>query len=95
LKTGLYVQMVVFRVIKLSGILSLFHHFRGICCIHLLGDWIQFLVETKVNGRIKLVNYIGRLKGLWPIRAREMEERMDLVQSQWNLQWNQFKRSQL
>jgi len=39
-----------------------------------------------VNGRIKLVNYIGRLKGLWPIRAREMEERMDLVQSQWNLQ---------
>jgi hypothetical protein len=39
-------------------------------------------VETTVNGRIKWVDYIVRLKGLWQIRAREMEERMDLVQSQ-------------
>ena len=62
---------------------------------HLLGDWIQFFVETKVNGRIKSVDYIGRLKGLWPMRAREMEERMDLVQSQWDLEWNQFKRPPL
>lgn len=37
-------------------------------------------------GRIKSVDYIGRLKGLWPIKAKEMEERMDLVQSQWDLQ---------
>ena len=39
-----------------------------------------------MNGRIKSFDYIGSLKGLWPIRAREMEERMELVQSQWDPQ---------
>lgn len=42
--------------------------------------------ENQVNGRIKWGDYIGIVKELWPSRAREMEERMDLVWIQQDLQ---------
>jgi hypothetical protein len=35
-----------------------------------------------VSEGIKWVDSVGRLRGLWPSRAMEREERMDLVLSQ-------------
>jgi len=77
--------MMAFWFSVLCQILGLFWHFRGTCCPHVDCGWIWFRWLLFWLGGVKCVSYIGRVQGLWSVRATEREMRMNLVLSQWNL----------
>jgi len=54
------IEITVFWVIILWGIISLFWHFNGTCCLHLTGKWIRFKQIQQVNKRRKWIDYIDQ-----------------------------------
>lgn len=67
-------EIMVCLVVTICQIISVLGHFRGMCCIHLQGDWIWFSWMLKwLRGRY--IDYIGGLLGFWPVRAVERRSR--------------------